>query len=67
MATVKKTTAATTSTTASDLKSASKTIQQSVERALKARELQPKIKGPIFVGIIYNPITKQFQAVNQFE
>jgi hypothetical protein len=54
-------------TTATDLKGATKTIQQAVERALKARELQPKIKGPIFVGIIYNPISKKFEAVNQFE
>ena len=65
MATTKKPAAA--ATTSTDLKSATATIQQAVERALKAKQLQPKIKGPIFVGIIYNPLTKKFEAVNQFE
>jgi hypothetical protein len=66
MATSKKSAAA-ASNPAADLKSATKLVQQSVERALKAKTLQPKIKGPIFCGIIYNPATKKFEAINQFE
>ena len=53
--------------TATDLKSTTKAVQDAVARALKAKEVQPKIRGPIFVGIIYNPISKQFEAINQFE
>jgi len=49
------------------IQEATKTIQAAVDRAIKARQLTPKIRGPIFVGIWYNPITKKFEVVNQFE
>jgi hypothetical protein len=52
---------------AGELASVTKTVQQAVQRALQARQIQPKIRGPIFVGIWYNPVTKQFEAINQFE
>ena len=70
MATSKKTgtkSAASTKSTATDLTSTTKAVQQAVQRALQAQQIQPKIRGPIFVGIIYDPIAKQFRAVNQFE
>ncbi len=56
-----------TKATATDLNSTTKAVQQAVQRALQAKQVQPKIRGPIFVGIIYDPIAKQFKAVNQFE
>jgi hypothetical protein len=46
---------------------ASKAIKQAVSRAVNARQFSPKIKGPIFVGIWFNPATKEFEVVNQFE
>ncbi|HZT60061.1 MAG TPA: hypothetical protein VFA21_15740 [Pyrinomonadaceae bacterium] len=71
MATTKKTgstkSAASNKATAADLNSTTKAVQQAVARALQAKQVQPKIRGPIFVGIIYDPIAKQFRVVNQFE
>lgn len=58
---------ASTKVTAAELQSTTKAVQDAISRALQAKQLQPKIKGPIFVGIIYDPIAKQFRVVNQFE
>ena len=47
---------------------ATRLIAAAVERAINARTLPPpKIKGPIFVGIWFNPATKQIEVINQFE
>lgn len=46
---------------------ATKVLQAAVKRATTTRQLPPKLRGPIFVGIWYNPISKQFEIVNQFE
>jgi hypothetical protein len=62
-----KASASTEATATTNLNSATKGVQEAVARALQAKQLQPKIRGPIFVGIIYDPVAKQFRAVNQFE
>jgi len=55
-------------TTGTSLPEATRLIQSAVERALKQKQLPtPKIRGPIFVGIWYNPVTKKIEVINQFE
>lgn len=54
--------------TATSINDATKLIQSAVERALKQKQLPaPKIRGPIFLGIWYNPVTKKLEVINQFE
>lgn len=54
--------------TATSINDATRLIQSAVERALKQKQLPtPKIRGPIFLGIWYNPVTKQLEVINQFE
>lgn len=57
----------TTATKAVSIEDATKTIQDAVNRAVKEKKLPTKIRGPIFVGIWYNPISKQLEVINQFE
>jgi hypothetical protein len=72
MATTKKKAAASSSKTSAasqsaDLTGAAKAVKTAVDRAVKARQVSPKIRGPIFCGIWYNPITKKAEIVNQFD
>ena len=71
MATTKSKAAASTSrasaSSAADLTGAAKAVKPAVDRAVKARQLSPRIRGPIFCGIWYNPITKKTELINQFD
>jgi len=54
--------------TDTSVQDATRLIQSAVERALKQKQLPtPRIRGPIFVGIWYNPVTKKLEVINQFE
>lgn len=49
------------------IQDATRLLQAAVRRATDTKRLPPRLRGPIFVGIWYNPISKQFEIVNQFE
>ena len=49
------------------IQDATRIVQDAVGRAIKSRQVQPRIRGPIFLGIWYNPATKKLEVVNQFE
>ena len=46
---------------------AKKAISAAIDRALKAQQLPPGTRFPIFCGIFLNPITKEFEIINQIE
>lgn len=54
-------------TRAVSIEDATQTIQDAVNRAIKEKQLPSRIKGPIFVGIWYNPVTKKLEVINQFQ
>lgn len=46
---------------------AKKAIDGAIKRALEVKQLPPRIRYPIFVGIWLNPITKELEIINQVE
>jgi hypothetical protein len=50
-----------------DLASATKAVQQAVARAVKTKQIPATIRGPIFCGIWFNPITRKIEVINQLD